>query len=289
MFSTLCRRFPLKRIRTSQTCVRFLCQAGTESFTICSQENGIRRIVLNNPSKRNAFCLGMLDAIRSSLLHDLDCNVKVIVISANGKVFSSGHDLKELTKEHGKDYHARIFHRCTEVMTLVQDLPVPVIAQVNGLATAAGCQLVASCDIAIASDKAKFATPGVNIGLFCTTPGVALARAVPRKVAMQMLLTGYPISADEALKYGLLSKVVPEENLDEEVNTVAEKIASSSQPVVAMGKAGFYSQVSKARDQAYVEAEAVMVENLELHDGQEGIKAFLEKRKPTWTNTTDCH
>lgn len=231
----------------------------------------------------------MLDTLKSNLLHNVDSNLRVIILSANGGVFSSGHDLKELTKDHGKDYHEKVFHRCTEVMTLVQDIPVPVIAQVNGLATAAGCQLVASCDIAVASTKSQFATPGVNIGLFCSTPGVALARAVPRKIALEMLFTGNPITAEEALKHGLLSKAVPEEKLEEEVNSIAEKIVSLSQPVLAMGKSCFYSHVTKTRDQAYVVAESAMVENLELYDGQEGINAFIEKRKPTWKNISDCH
>lgn len=159
----------------------------------------------------------------------------------------------------------------------------------SGLATAAGCQLVASCDIAVASTKSQFATPGVNIGLFCSTPGVALARAVPRKIALEMLFTGNPITAEEALKHGLLSKAVPEEKLEEEVNLIAEKIVSLSQPVVAMGKSCFYSHVTNTRDQAYVVAESAMVENLELYDGQEGINAFIEKRKPTWKNISDCH
>ncbi|KAK3750358.1 hypothetical protein QZH41_010281 [Actinostola sp. cb2023] len=174
-------------------------------------------------------------------------------------------------------------------MSLIQDNPYPVIAQINGIATAAGCQLVASCDLAVASEKSQFATPGVNIGLFCSTPGVALARAVPRKVAMEMLLTGHPISSQEALKHGLLSKVVSEESLEDEVNKLAAKICSTSQPVIAMGKACFYFQVAKSRDEAYSHAESVMVENLQTPDGQEGIKAFLEKRKPVWSHQTDCH
>ncbi|RMX48091.1 hypothetical protein pdam_00002651 [Pocillopora damicornis] len=284
MLQSVCRRVPFKRSLTAQLSKRFLSQRKDESLTICSQEDGIRRIVLNNPKRRNALSLKMLDTIKSNLLQNVDSGLRVIVLSANGGVFSSGHDLKELTEEEGTDHHAQIFHRCTEVMTLVQDISVPVIAQVNGLATAAGCQLVASCDIAVASSNSQFATPGVNIGLFCSTPGVALARAVPRKVALEMLFTGNPISADDALKSGLLSKVVPEEKLEEEVNAIATKIASLSQPVVAMGKSCFYSQTMRGRDQAYEEAEAVMVENLKLRDGQEGIKAFLQKKKPSWTH-----
>ncbi|XP_044181592.1 enoyl-CoA hydratase domain-containing protein 3, mitochondrial-like isoform X1 [Acropora millepora] len=286
MLPNFCTRLSCKKVIKS--CVRSLTK-GAGDLTVCSQENGIRKIVLNNPGRRNALSLAMLDTLKSNLLHNVDSNLRVIILSANGGVFSSGHDLKELTKDQGKDYHEKVFHRCTEVMTLVQDIPVPVIAQVNGLATAAGCQLVASCDIAVASTKSQFATPGVNIGLFCSTPGVALARAVPRKIALEMLFTGNPITAEEALKHGLLSKAVPEEKLEEEVNLIAEKIVSLSQPVVAMGKSCFYSQVTKTRDQAYNEAESTMVENLELYDGQEGINAFIQKRKPTWKNISDCH
>ncbi|XP_074606150.1 enoyl-CoA hydratase domain-containing protein 3, mitochondrial-like isoform X1 [Acropora palmata] len=286
MLPSFCARLSCKKVIKS--CVRSLT-TGAGDLTVCTQENGIRKIVLNNPGRRNALSLAMLDTLKLNLLHNVDSNLRVIILSANGGVFSSGHDLKELTKDQGKDYHEKVFHRCTEVMTLVQDIPVPVIAQVNGLATAAGCQLVASCDIAVASTKSQFATPGVNIGLFCSTPGVALARAVPRKIALEMLFTGNPITAEEALKHGLLSKAVPEEKLEEEVNLIAEKIVSLSQPVVAMGKSCFYSHVTKTRDQAYVVAESAMVENLELYDGQEGINAFIEKRKPTWKNISDCH
>ncbi|EDO32277.1 predicted protein [Nematostella vectensis] len=259
----------------------------TDPLTICSQDNGIRRIVLNNPKKRNALSLAMLEAIRSDLLHDLQ-GISVIVLSANGPVFSSGHDLKELMEDQGTEYHTKVFHTCSQVMSLIQDLPIPVVAQVNGLATAAGCQLVASCDVAVASDKSQFATPGVNIGLFCSTPGVALARAVPRKVAMEMLLTGRPITAGEALRHGLVSRVVPEDQLENEVNRISSKIAEVSRPVVAMGKACFYSQVAQTRDQAYKYAENVMIENLKMEDGKEGIKAFVEKRKPVWTHKGDC-
>ncbi|XP_031550888.1 enoyl-CoA hydratase domain-containing protein 3, mitochondrial-like [Actinia tenebrosa] len=260
-----------------------------DSLTVCNQDKGIRRIILNNPKKRNALSLDMLNAIKANLLHNLDNELRVIILSANGPVFSSGHDLKELSEERSTEYHQQVFHRCTEVMTLIQDIPYPVIAQVNGLATAAGCQLVASCDIAVASEKSQFATPGVNIGLFCSTPGVALSRAVPRKVAMEMLLTGHPISSQEALIHGLLSKVVAEDSLGDEVNKIATKICETSQPVVAIGKGCFYSQVAMNRDDAYSQAGAVMVENLKLSDGKEGIKAFLEKRKPIWSHKTDCH
>ncbi|XP_003733340.4 enoyl-CoA hydratase domain-containing protein 3, mitochondrial [Callithrix jacchus] len=253
--------------------------------TSARQQDGIRNIVLSNPKKRNALSLAMLKSLRSDILHDAESDdLKVIIISAEGPVFSSGHDLKELTEEQGRDYHTEVFQTCAEVMMLIQNHPVPVIAMVNGLATAAGCQLVASCDIAVASDKSSFTTPGVNIGLFCSTPGVALARAVPRKVALEMLFTGEPISAQEALLHGLLSKVVPEAQLQEETMRIARKIASLSRPVVSLGKATFYKQLPQDLGMAYYLTSQAMVDNLALRDGQEGITAFLQKRKPVWSH-----
>ncbi|XP_004691301.1 PREDICTED: enoyl-CoA hydratase domain-containing protein 3, mitochondrial [Condylura cristata] len=253
--------------------------------TSTRQRDGIRNIVLSNPKRRNALSLAMLKSLQSDILHEAESkDLKVIIISAEGPVFSSGHDLKELTEEQGPDYHTQVFQTCAEVMMQIQRHPVPVIAMVNGLATAAGCQLVASCDIAVASDKSSFATPGVNIGLFCSTPGVALGRAVPRKVALEMLFTGEPISAQEALSHGLLSKVVPEEQLEEETMRIAKKIASLSRPVVSLGKAAFYKQLPQDLRTAYCLTAQTMVDNVALQDGQEGIKAFIQKRKPNWSH-----
>ncbi|XP_014391956.1 PREDICTED: enoyl-CoA hydratase domain-containing protein 3, mitochondrial [Myotis brandtii] len=246
---------------------------------------GLRNIVLSNPKRRNALSLAMLKSLQRDILHEAEStDLKVIIISAEGPVFSSGHDLKELTDEQGPEYHTEVFQTCSEVMMLIQNHPVPVIAMVNGLATAAGCQLVASCDIAVASDKSSFATPGVNLGLFCSTPGVALGRAVPRKVALEMLFTGEPISAQEALLHGMLSRVVPEEQLEEETMRIARKIASLSRPVVSLGKAAFYKQVHQDLRTAYHLASQTMVDNVALQDGQEGIKAFIQKRKPVWSH-----
>ncbi|XP_027019656.1 enoyl-CoA hydratase domain-containing protein 3, mitochondrial isoform X2 [Tachysurus fulvidraco] len=264
------------------------CTQMTSPLINREQKDGIRRLILNNPKKRNALSLAMLTSLQENILTGIDDkDLRVIIISAQGPVFSSGHDLKELTSEQGRDYHTKVFRVCTEVMTLIQDLPVPVIAMVNGIATAAGCQLVASCDIAVATDKSSFATPGVNVGLFCSTPGVAIGRAVPRKVAMEMLFTGRPITAQKALLHGLVSKVVREECLEEETLAIARRICESSRPVVALGKAAFQRQMAQSRDAAYATATAVMVDNLALHDGQEGIRAFIEKRQPLWTNSTE--
>ncbi|XP_012732219.2 enoyl-CoA hydratase domain-containing protein 3, mitochondrial [Fundulus heteroclitus] len=256
-----------------------------EPLTLKQQNHGIRRIILNNPKKRNALSLSMLEALRENILTGVDGeDLRVIIISAKGPVFSSGHDLKELTSARGREYHQKVFQTCSEVMTLIQDVPVPVIAMVDGVATAAGCQLVASCDIAVATEKSTFATPGVNVGLFCSTPAVAIGRAVPRKLAMEMLLTGTPISAHDALLHGLISKVVPEERLEEETLAIAQRVCQSSRPVVALGKATFQRQMAQGRDAAYATASKVMVDNLALRDGQEGIRAFLEKRKPVWSH-----
>nr|XP_015817372.2 enoyl-CoA hydratase domain-containing protein 3, mitochondrial [Nothobranchius furzeri] len=256
-----------------------------EPLTVTRQSNGIRRIILNNAKKRNALSLSMLESLRENIRTGADCDhLRVIIISATGPVFSSGHDLKELTSSQGREHHTKVFNTCTEVMTLIQDVPVPVIAMVNGVATAAGCQLVASCDIVVATDKSTFATPGVNVGLFCSTPAVAIGRAVPRKVAMEMLFTGSPISAHDALLHGLISKVVPEERLEEETLAIAQRICRTSRPVVALGKATFQRQMAQGRDAAYATASKVMVDNLAMRDGQEGIRAFIEKRRPVWSH-----
>ncbi|KAM3933057.1 enoyl-CoA hydratase domain-containing protein 3, mitochondrial isoform 2-T2 [Leptodactylus fuscus] len=243
---------------------------------------------MNNPQKRNALSLAMLQSLQRDILHEVDDkDLRVIVIAANGPVFSSGHNLKEFTAAHGEAYHADVFSACIKLMTTIQTIPVPVIAQVNGLATAAGCQLVATCDIAVASEKSKFATPGVNVGLFCSTPAVALGRAVPKKIALEMLFTGEPISAHDALLHGLVSRVVPEEKLEEETNRIAQKICQASRTVVALGKATFYKQISQGLEEAYRLTSLVMLQNLMLKDGQEGIEAFTQKRKPVWTNAQE--
>ncbi|KAL9853571.1 enoyl-CoA hydratase domain-containing protein 3, mitochondrial [Geothlypis trichas] len=259
-----------------------------EPLTERRQAGGVRTIVLNNPRRRNALSLPMLQSLRRDLLHDVKSReLRVIVIAAKGPVFSSGHDLKELSSEDDVKHHSQVFELCAEVMTLIQKLPVPVIAKVNGLATAAGCQLVASCDIAVASEKSQFATPGVNIGLFCSTPAVALGRSLPRKVALEMLFTGEPLSAHEALMHGLVSKVVPEDKLEEETMKISQKICESSKSVLALGKATFYRQITQDLDTAYKITTKVMVDNLTLRDGQEGIEAFVQKRKPVWSHSQE--
>eukprot|EP01137_Pigoraptor_chileana_P011473 Opistho-2@62407 len=249
---------------------------------------GVVRLVLNDPSRRNALSLDMIRQLDGHLQAAAqDAKVRAVVISARGPAFSSGHNLRELTAECAAD-HARVFAACSDVMKRVQEIPIPVIAAVGDqLATAAGCQLVASCDIVVASRRAHFATPGVRIGLFCSTPAVALARAVPSKAALEMLLTGEAITADDALRCGLVSRVVDGDAsaVDAAVERIVGLICDASRSVIALGKAGYYRQLAMPRDQAYSLAESVIVSNLsDVSDGKEGIDAFLQKRKPKWSN-----
>ena len=246
-------------------------------------QNGIAVLTLTNPEKRNVLSSRTLAALEEWLdWIAKDPDARVVVIRSEGPVFSSGHDLNELVNGDEEDYTA-VFEACTRVMEAIRLLPKPVIAQVQGLATAAGCQLVATCDIAVAADTAAFATPGVQIGLFCTTPGVAVARSVMPKKAMEMLLTGRPISAQEALEFGLISRIAPADELEEQVAELARQIASASSHTLALGKAAFYQQIEMDRPSAYQFASKVMVDNLLADDAKEGISAFLEKRQPVWT------
>ena len=245
--------------------------------------DGIAVLTLNNPDRRNALSFITLLVLERRLAESAaDPNTRVVVIRSEGPVFSSGHDLNELVNGEAEDYTA-VFDACTRVMEGIRLLPKPVIAQVQGLATAAGCQLVATCDIAVAADTAAFATPGVQIGLFCTTPGVAVARSVMPKKAMEMLLTGRPISAQEALEFGLISRIAPADELEQQVMDLAGQIASASAQTLALGKAAFYQQIEMDRPSAYQFAGKVMVDNLLEDDAKEGITAFLEKRPPVWT------
>ena len=246
-------------------------------------KDGIAVLTLTNPKRRNVLSSRTLAALEEWLGWIANApNARVVVIRAEGPVFSSGHDLNELVNGDAEDYTA-VFDACTRVMEAIRLLPKPVIAQVQGLATAAGCQLVATCDIAVAADTAAFATPGVQIGLFCTTPGVAVARSVMPKKAMEMLLTGRPISAQEALDFGLISRIATADELEAQTMELAQQIASASAQTLALGKAAFYQQIEMARPDAYQFAGKVMVDNLLAADAHEGISAFLEKRAPVWT------
>jgi len=284
-FTPMSNQKPFRSAVDDSQCRFAHSQTAAQPLTLTSQDKkGIRTIILNNPKKRNALSLAMLESLQHDLTRD-PADLRVIIIKHVGSVFSAGHDLKELAGgEENSGIHEKIFNTCSDVMNLIQDLPVPVIAQVHGLATAAGCQLVATSDIAVVTENSRFATPGVNVGLFCTTPGVAVGRSVPRKVALEMLFTGHPISAQDALLHGLVSKVVLDEDLEDETTRIAERICDTSKSVIALGKASFYAQMALEKKNAYRFAGKIMVENLSLDDGKEGIDAFIQKRKPEWSN-----
>jgi enoyl-CoA hydratase/carnithine racemase len=249
---------------------------------------GIAILTLNRPQARNSLSEALLEALGDALSAiAYDRAVRVVVLAANGPAFSAGHDLKELNahrsgEDRGRAYFKHIMSLCSRGMQQIVTLPQPVIASVQATATAAGCQLVASCDLAVASQAAKFATPGVNIGLFCSTPMVALSRNVSRKHAMQMLLTGDLISADDAARIGLVNQVVPAGQERAAAIKLAEKIAAKSTHTVKIGKEAFYRQVEMSLADAYDYASQVMVENMLAHDAEEGISAFIEKRDAKW-------
>src|SRR5208337_3927673 len=239
-------------------------------------------VTLNRPQRRNALSLELMTELIACLNEiGRDRSLRAVILGAAGKVFSSGHDLGEMV---GRDLNAyrEVFDVCTELMTRIQSIPQPVIAQVQGIATAAGCQLVATCDLAVASDQAGFATPGVKIGLFCTTPMVALSRAIGRKRALQMLMTGDMIDALTAVEWGLINIAVPASELEQQTRKLAARIAEASSLTVALGKQAFYTQIDLDQPKAYAYAKDVMSMNSLAADAQEGISAFLEKRRACW-------
>tara|TARA_B100001113_G_scaffold90641_1_gene72541 strand:- start:101 stop:904 length:804 start_codon:yes stop_codon:yes gene_type:complete len=253
-----------------------------------NSEPGILRLIMNDPNRKNALSENMISNLKEAIsLASSDDLVKVIIIAANGNVYSAGHDLKEITearshKDGGNSYFKDLFNSCSDLMKLIVECPKPIIAEVNGVATAAGCQLVASCDLAISSDNSRFATPGVNIGLFCSTPMVALSRSVSKKDAMKMLLTGDMIDANEAKRISLINDFVAEEDLIKSVMDLAEKISKKSASVVSIGKEAFYKQSELNLHDAYEYTSRVMTENTLNENAKEGIDAFLEKRDPNW-------
>jgi len=262
-----------------------------ENLKILITENsdkGVLRLVMNNLDQKNALSENMMNILIDEIkAASSDPSIKVIVLAANGNVFCSGHDLKEITAarengDSGEDYFKNLFNSCSSLMELIVNIPQPVIAEVDGVATAAGCQLVASCDLAIASHESKFATPGVNIGLFCSTPMVALSRNVNKKNAMEMLLTGDFINAEKAKEIGLINNTAPKEELTIEVSKLAEKIASKSSVTVSIGKKAFYAQAEMNLSEAYKYTSQIMKDNLLNDDAKEGIDAFIEKRSPDW-------
>jgi len=255
---------------------------------LCDQVGAVRILTLARPEKRNSLSEAMLTALQSAITAaDGDGAVRAVVLTATGGVFSAGHDLKELTARRsdadgGRAYHERIMRQCSAMMRSIVHCRKPVIAAVQGPALAAGCQLVATCDLAVAAETATFATPGVNIGLFCSTPMVALARNVPRKRAMEMLLLGERLPAAKAAEYGLVNRVVPANRVQAEAMAMAELVASKPKVTVAIGKEAFYRQLEMELADAYDYAAGVMVENMLHPEAKEGIGAFLEKREPNW-------
>jgi enoyl-CoA hydratase/carnithine racemase len=243
----------------------------------------VTRLVMNRPSAYNALSLELMTALQRALdaIAD-DAKVHAVVLEGAGKGFCAGHDLRELRADTNSAFHDLVFDTCCALMGRITALPQPVIAQVHGIATAAGCQLVATCDLALASDDARFATPGVNIGLFCATPAVALARNVPRKRAMEMLLTGDMIDAPTAAAWGLINRTAPADQLAAATHDLAGRIAAKSPHVVQMGKRGFHAQIETDTMSAYRETARLMTENMMAEDAAEGIDAFLEKRTPRW-------
>ena len=249
-----------------------------------SAKGPIGCLTLNNPSKINALSKLMIGEIIQALnAVAADETVKVLIIRAAGKHFCAGHYLPEMVNGDVSEYRS-IFDQCNRMMQMIHDIPQPVIAQVRGIATAAGCQMVAWCDLAIAEEGAKFATPGVKIGLFCTTPSVAIVRAIGRKAAMEMLLTGRYVPAREAKELGLINRVVPFDDLGTETEALANQISEASPLTLAIGKQAFYAQVDQADNDAMDFAKQTMTMNLSAEDAQEGIKAFMEKRAPVWRN-----
>lgn len=251
-------------------------------------DDGLMRITLVDVARRNALSMRMMTALGAAIATaGADPTVRVVIVAAEGRAFSAGHDLKELTAaranpDRGRAFFEETMATCARLMTSIVRCPKPVIAEVAGVATAAGCQLVASCDLAVAADGASFATPGVHIGLFCSTPMVALSRNVSRKHAMEMLLTGASVGAEDAARMGLVNKVVPAERLAEETTVMARLIASKSPLTLKIGKEAFYAQAEMGLDEAYALTARVMVENMLARDAEEGISAFIEKRSPVW-------
>lgn len=254
-----------------------------EPLVLRRDGEGICWLTLNRPQARNALSIALMNELQAAIdAAAADRETRVVVIAAAGTAFSAGHDLREIRANPGRQHYEALFAQCSRLMMSLVRLSKPVIARVHGVATAAGCQLVASCDLAVAASTARFATPGVNIGLFCSTPMVALSRAIGRKPAMEMLLSGEMIDAEEARRLGLVNRVVPEAELDRQVAALAALIATKSQLTLAMGKEAFYRQAELGIEAAYAYAGEIMTRNMLAHDAEEGIDAFLAKRPPIW-------
>ena len=252
------------------------------------ETDNIYNIILNDPEKQNTLTEEMINELQTALKNgESNKKINVILISSTGKVFSAGHNLKDLNskrdeKDKGKEYYKRIFKLCSDLMIKINNCSKPIIAVVDGIATAAGCQLISSCDLAYSSNRSQFATPGVNIGLFCSTPMVPLSRNVAKKHAMEMLLTGDLINAEKAMNIGLINDIFETEKLNKEVTEIANKIASKSKTTIKIGKKAFYEQKEMSLEDAYTYTSKIMADNMLHQDSEEGINAFLEKRIPNW-------
>jgi enoyl-CoA hydratase/carnithine racemase len=254
-----------------------------EPLVLRDDAGGVTTLTLNRPAKFNALSMDMLDALHAALGEvAVDSSARVVVIAANGKAFCPGHDLKEMLANRAREFVGGLFDRCCEVMMSITHLPQPVIARVHGIATAAGCQLVAACDLAVAANDTRFATSGINFGLFCATPGVAVSRNLSRKRALEMLLTGEFIDAATALAWGLINRTVPYDQLDGAVRELANLLLAKPPAVLASGKKFFYRQIEMDMAPAYKLASEVITENMLGPDALEGVSAFVEKRKPCW-------
>jgi len=260
-----------------------ILQSQEEPILLRADNGGVATLTLNRPNQFNSLSEELLTELQAALdAIAADASVRAVVIAGAGKAFCSGHDLKQMRANHAKAYMQKLFKQCGGVMTTVARMPQPVIARIHGIATAAGCQLVAMCDLAVAADVARFAVSGINVGLFCSTPAVALSRNMGRKQAMEMLLTGDFIDAADAQRRGLVNRVVPLDQLDAEVKKLTDSICGKSAVAVAMGKQMFYQQLEMGLDGAYQLAAETMACNMMADDAVEGIDAFMQKRKPEW-------
>jgi enoyl-CoA hydratase/carnithine racemase len=258
-------------------------QSQAEPILLRADAGGVATLTLNRPGQFNSLSEELLAEFQAALdAIAKDETVRVVVIAGAGKAFCAGHDLKQMRANHSKEYMQKLFKHCGRVMTTLTQLPQPVVARIHGIATAAGCQLVAACDLAVAADVSRFAVSGINVGLFCSTPAVALSRNMGRKQAMEMLLTGDFIDAGEAQRRGLVNRVVPLEQLDDEVKKLTDSICAKSAVAVSIGKQLFYRQLEMGLDGAYQLASETMACNMMTGDAAEGIDAFMQKRKPEW-------
>ncbi len=274
-------KLPIGNPREPCMGMRAMLPTATSALKV-ERSDGVVRLTLDRPDRRNALSRALLTQLDETLeALGNEAEARVVVLAANGPAFCAGHDLSEMVGQSETEYR-ELFSFCSSVMLRLRRLPQPVIARVHGLATAAGCQLVAACDLAVASENTTFATPGVKIGLFCTTPMVPLVRTIPPRMALEMLLTGKPISAARALQIGLVNRVVPAAELDAAVEEYVQAILASSPAIIRLGKAAFYDQLNLDEDAAYERACEVMTDNALQHDAQEGMQAFLQKRKPHW-------